>query len=101
MPPNRRGGVVEKVGSLLRTEQAEWVEAHQGIARTSPQLFNRLDRLLAALALLQVLDIPDEVMAAVEEATGYAERLAEQRTPERLEEWWGVRDRLLATKELL
>lgn len=101
MPPNRHGGLFQRFNSFLRTEQAQWVEAQQGLARTSPQLFNRLDRLLAALALLQVLDMPEEAMAAVEEAASYAERLAADRTPARREEWWDVRERLLSVKELL
>lgn len=101
MPPNRHGGLFEKFHSLFRTEQAQWVEAQQGLARTSPQLFNRIDRLLAALALLQILDMPKEAMATVEEASDYAERLAADRTPALREEWWEIRERLLSAKDLL
>ena len=101
MPPNRQGGLLEKMASTFRTEQAEWVEGRQAIAKAVPQLFTRIDRLLAALALLQVLDLPPKVMASVEEAADYAEQLAESRTPERREEWWDIKERLLAAKELL
>jgi hypothetical protein len=64
-------------------------------------LFNRIDRLLAALALLQILDMPKEAMAAVEEASDYAERLAADRTPGLREEWWEIRERLLLARDLL
>lgn len=101
MPPNRHGGLFEKAGSLFRTDQAQWVEAQRGVANTSPQLFSRIDRLLAALALLQVLDLPLDVMAAIEKATDYAERLAADRTPELREEWWEIRDDLLSANAML
>jgi hypothetical protein len=101
MPSNREGGLFEKLDSVLTTEQAAWVRGRQGIAKTSPQLFGRVDRLLAAQALLQVLDIPRDVMDRVDEATAYVERLAENRTPERREEWWDIRERLLATGKTL
>ena len=36
MPPNRQGGLLEKMTSAFRTEQAEWVEGRQAIAKAAP-----------------------------------------------------------------
>jgi hypothetical protein len=47
------------------------------------------------VAQLQVLNLPIEVSAAVDDATGYVEQLAAARTTARKEEWWDVRERLL------
>jgi|SRR6478752_5333871 len=95
MPPNRSGGLFERFDSLLSTPQAEWARSRQAIAKISPLLFGRIDRLLAALALLQVMDFPEEVMAEIDKAVEYVERLGENRTPERVEEWPVIRERLL------
>jgi hypothetical protein len=95
MPPDRAGGLFEKLDSVLTTDQLAWVQARRGIARTSPELFGRLDRLLLSVAQLQVLDLPIEVSAAVDDATRYVEQLAATRTTAQKEEWWAVRERLL------
>jgi hypothetical protein len=101
MPPNRNGGLYERLDSLLTTEQAAWVKTRRGLAATSPQLFSRVDRLLAAIALLQVLDLPDEVTSAVDDAVEYVERLGEDRTPGRVAEWPPLHERLQRAVALL
>jgi hypothetical protein len=60
-----------------------------------------MDRLASAMAHLQVLDMPEELMSAVEEANDYVARLGEDRTSERLDEWPAIYDRLHVAKALL
>ncbi len=95
MPSNRSGGLFERIDSLLSTPQAEWARSQRAIATMAPQIFGRIDRLLAALALLQVIDLPPEVVSEVDNAVEYVERLGENRTRERVEEWPAIRERLL------
>jgi hypothetical protein len=59
---------------------------------------------MAAFSLLGTptgLDIPQDVMIAVNEAADYAERLAEDRTPDRIEEWSPIRQQLFEASQLL
>jgi hypothetical protein len=101
MPPNRNGGLYDRLDSLLTTEQAAWVKPRRGFAATSPQLLSRVDRLLAAIVLLQVLDLPDEVTSAVDDAVEYVERLGEDRTPGRVAECPPLHEQLQRAVALL
>jgi hypothetical protein len=67
----------------------------------SPHLFSRLDRLLAAIAILQVIDLPKEVKAVVDEAVEYVERLGENRSPELVAQWPAIHKRLLGAADAL
>jgi hypothetical protein len=53
-------------------------------------------RLAATVADLQVRRLPPDVRAAVAEATGYVQRLGQQRSPELVAEWERIRLRLMA-----
>ena len=101
MPPNRSGGLFNRLDSSLLTKQAAWARTHQGMAALSPQLFSRIDRLLAAIAILQVIGPPKEVNAVVDEATEYVERLGDNRSPELTAKWPDIHERLLEAAEAL
>lgn len=101
MPPNREGGLYEKLSSVLQTDQAAWVQARRGIAQSFPDLFGRIDRLLASLAVLQVLDLSPAARTAIDEATDYAERLAKERSPKVRAEWPEIHDTLMAISKSL
>jgi hypothetical protein len=101
MPPNRSGGLFERIDSFLLTDQAAWVRTRRGMTAISPHLFSRIDRLLAAIAILQVIDLPKEVDAAVDEAADYLERLGEHRSPELVGQWPAIHERLLDAADAL
>lgn len=98
MPPNREPNLVEKATDLLSSEQAQWARTRRAMLAMSPQIFTRMDRLSSAMALLQVLDMPEQIMNAVEDANDYVVRLGEDRTPDRLDEWEFIYDRLHVAK---
>lgn len=101
MPANRDGGVFRHLDRLIYTEQARWVRDQRGLAATAPHLFSRSDRLVGALAVLQVIELPAEVVVAVEEATTYVEELGRDRLPGLVARWPDVHKRLELAKALL
>ncbi|MGE5282562.1 MAG: hypothetical protein ACM3N0_09645 [Chloroflexota bacterium] len=101
MPPNREPNLLERASDVLSTEQASWVRTRRALVAMGPHVFGRMDRLAGAMAHLQVLDMPEELMIAVEEANDYVVRLGEDRTPERLDEWSTIHGRLHAAKASL
>jgi hypothetical protein len=101
MPPNRAGGLFDRIDSLLSTRQSSWARTRRGLAAVSPQLFPRIDRLLAMVATLQVIDLPKEVRCAVDEASEYVERLGEERSPDLVAAWPDIHERLQNAAALL
>jgi hypothetical protein len=58
-------------------------------------------RVAIATAGLQVLPLPDEVRATLDQANDYLERLSERRTVAIKAEWPDIHQRLMAAAELL
>jgi hypothetical protein len=101
MPPNKAPDLVEQAVDRLSSEQASWLRTRRSLTAASPHLFGRMDRLHAAVAQVQTLKMPPEVMGAFEKANNYVERLGEERTDQRLKEWPEIHGQLLSAGELL
>lgn len=101
MPPNKEPDLLERAVDRISSEQATWVRTRRGIAEMGAPFLGRIDRLSAATALVQVLDMPKQLMSAFDEANDYVQRLGEDRTPKRLAEWSAIYSRLHAANELL
>jgi len=97
MPPN----TLERFQDTLTDEQAAWIRTRKEMTDATPHLFGRIDRLSLAAAEVEVLDMPSEVLRAVEAANSYVERLGEERTDELKAEWSSIYERLHTAKPLL
>jgi hypothetical protein len=96
MPKNKEPDPLTKAFDRLKGEQATWVQTRKGVVATSPHMFGHMDRLSAALARVQLLDMPAAVMEAVENANEYAIEVGEERTPALIERWPAVHRELVA-----
>lgn len=98
MPPNRLPNTFERIQDKVADEQSAWLRTRREITKATPHLFARIDRLSLATAEVEVLDMPATVLAAIEAANDYVERLGEERTDELKAEWSSIYDRLQAAK---
>lgn len=87
MPPNRPPNALERAQGKLTDEQAAWIRTRKAMTEATPHLFGRIDRLSLATAEVEVLDMPPEVLKAVEASNDYVERIGEERTDELKAEW--------------
>jgi hypothetical protein len=101
MPPNSEPDALTRAIDQLLGEQASWVRTRRGLAATSPQMFGRMDRLSAAMAVVQTLAMPAALLEAVEAANDYVAELGEERSEELVARWPAVRARLLEAARLL
>jgi hypothetical protein len=101
MPPNREPDFVTKAIDQISGEQASWVRTRKGLVALSPHMFGRMDRLSSALAEVQLLDMPTEVMEAVDAANDYAVELGEERSEDLIARWPPIHADLLAASKLL
>lgn len=101
MPPNREPDLVSKAIEQISGEQATWVRTRKGLVAMSPHMFGRMDRLSLAMAHLQLLDMPDPVMKAVEAANDYAAELGEERSKGLIERWPSIHADLIAAFKLI
>jgi hypothetical protein len=101
MPKNKEPDLVSKAIEQVSGEQATWVRTRKGLVAMSPHMFGRQDRLSSAFAHVQLLDMPDPVMDAVEAANDYAIELGEERSEAILGRWPTVHKDLLDASRLL
>lgn len=101
MPANKEPNVLTKIIDQVSGEQASWMRTRKGVIAMSPHMFGRLDRLSAAVALVQALDMPASVISAFDRANDYVAALGEERTEERLATWPDIQEQLLAAAQLL
>jgi hypothetical protein len=87
MPANKEPDGLAKMLDRLSGEQAAWVRTRKGLIAMSPHAFGRMDRLSAAFARVQLLDLSTEVMEVVETANDYAVELGEERSTELIARW--------------
>jgi hypothetical protein len=101
MLPNKEPDLVNKAIEQISGEQATWVRTRKGLVAMSPHIFGRQDRLSSAFAHLQLLDMPTDVMKAVEAANDYAAELGEERSEDLVTRWPSIHaDLLEASKSL-
>lgn len=103
MPANPKGWrtfVSETIDSL-QGEAASYVSARRALEGIGNQHVIRADRLAAAVAQVQVLGMPDEVVAAFDAANEYVESLGEERTDELKARWPALHERLQSAARLL
>jgi hypothetical protein len=101
MPPNKDPDLLTKAIDQLSGEQAAWVRTRKGMIAMSPHSFGRMDRLSSAMAQVQLLDMPSEVMEAVESASDYVRELGEERSEELVGRWPSIREALLSASRRL
>lgn len=101
MPPNKEPDLVTKAIDQISGEQASWVRTRKGLVAMSPHMFGRVDRLASAFAQVQLLDMPREVMEAVEAANDYAIELGEERSEDLVARWPPIHANLLDASKLL
>ena len=101
MPPNRDPDVLSRAIDRVSGEQASWARTRKGMVEMSPHMFGRMDRLAAAMAVVQTLEMPAAVMEVVEAANDYAAELGEERTKELVAAWPEIREDLLEAARLL
>ena len=101
MPPNKEPDLLMRAIDGVSSEQASWVRTRKGITAMSPHMFGRMDRLSAAVAVVQMLDMPPAVMEAFDQANDYVAELGEERTDELRAAWPGIREKLLDAARLL
>lgn len=96
MPSNKEPDAFSKAIDRLSGDQATWVRTRRGLLATSPHIFGRMDRLAAAFARVQLLDVPVSVMEAVEKANDYVAELGEERSIALIERWPAIRSDLIS-----
>lgn len=101
MPPNKEPNALTRAIDQLSGEQASWARTRKGMVEMSPHMFGRIDRLSAAMAVVQVLEMPAAVSEAIEKSNDYAAELGEERTEELVAAWPEVREDLLEAARLL
>lgn len=101
LPPNKELDLVNKAIDKLSGEQATWVRTRRALLKISPHLFGRIDRLSLALARVQVLGMPPEVMVTVKTATDYVNELSNDRSPEVIDRWPSLHTELLEAARTL
>jgi hypothetical protein len=101
MPPNKEPDRFSKAIDQISGEQATWIRNRKGLVEISPHMFGRQDRLSSAVAQVQLLDMPAEVMTAVEAANDYVVELGEERTEDLIARWPSIHADLLDASRLL
>jgi hypothetical protein len=85
----------------LQGEAATYMRNRKILASLGNQHIWRMDRLSAAVARVQVLDMPPELIGVFNEANDYVARLGEERTDDVKAEWPDLYKRLHAAASLL
>jgi hypothetical protein len=85
MPDVPDGGWLTGLGTL--GERISWVSAQRHLAMLGSRPLQAQERVVAALAQLQVLKLPPELQRAVEASAQFVERLAGSRAPEVVDRW--------------
>lgn len=101
MPQNSEPDALTRVIDRLQSEQVAWVRTRKGMVSTFPHAFGPMDRLSAAMAVVQTLEMPTAVLEVVERANDYAAELGEERTDALRERWPELQEQLLGAAKLL
>jgi hypothetical protein len=101
MPPNPTPDLIERISDRLRGEAATYLRTRREVAALGATQFVRQDRLSAAVARVQLLEMPLRVVRAFERANAYVEQLGEDRTEALKSEWNPILAELHAASELL
>ncbi|NLT05159.1 MAG: hypothetical protein GXY03_02495 [Solirubrobacterales bacterium] len=101
MPPARPPGAATRLIDRLRGPDAQWLVTQKAIVDVGNRPRTLGDRLSAALAYVQVLDMPDEVTQAIAEANDYVDRLSKHRSEALKAEWPDILARLQTAKTAL
>lgn len=101
MPAGRQPGGIDRIVDRVRGPDAQWVASQKAIVALGGRPHTLGDRLSAALAYVQVLDMPGDVMSAIDAANDYVERLSKERTVAAKAEWPPLYARLQSAKASL
>lgn len=94
LPPGSEGTTISRILDQIRGEEASYVQTRKTLAEMGNTHIARMDRMNAAIAEIQVLDLPPELIAIVNDTGEYVQRLSDERTEPVKAEWPAYFDRL-------
>jgi gas vesicle protein len=101
LPPDGPGTIVYDLAERIRGKAATFEQTRKRLAAMGNQHVERIDRLNAAIAQIQVLAMPSEIVDIVNDANEYVRRLGDERSDEIKAEWPALFERLHRAGETL